>query len=79
MKSQKLKPNDKLLITQEFLDENKSANPMTSFIFKLGRKIKVIRIADYGVIVGYDVFSAACTTPVAENMRQAYVAKYNND
>lgn len=73
MKSQTLKVNDKLLITQEFLDENRAANPMTSFIFKLGRKIKVIRVTDYGVIVGYDVFSAACTTPVAENMRKVYL------
>jgi hypothetical protein len=75
MKSQTLKVNDKLLITQEFIDENKQANPMTSFIFKLGKQIKVMRVTDYGIIVGYDVFSAATTTPVAENMRQEYLNK----
>ena len=78
MKSLTLKPNDKLLITEEFLTENRQANPLTFGIFKLGRRIKVIHVTDYGVIVGYDVFTAATTTQVAENMRQAYLESTNN-
>lgn len=78
MKSLTLKPNDKLLVTQEFIDENKQANPLTFRIFKLSRQIKVVRTTDYGVIVGYDVFTATTNTQVAENMRQAYVHKHSN-
>lgn len=81
MKSEKLKIGDKLLITQEFIEDNREYNPKTWHIWQLGKIVNVVDISEFSTIkisIGRDVYSTWITNPIAENMRKAYEEKYDS-
>jgi len=80
VKSEILNKGDKIIITQEFIDNNiKIGNTLTS-IWKLGSIATVCEIDEYSRIRLYrGMWSVWTTNPIAENMRSAYLNRVKLD
>lgn len=78
MKSQILNKGDKVLITQEFIDNLSKMNCFNKTIWRVGESATVYELSDYSTVRIYrGIWDVWVTNPIAENMREAYLYEVN--
>lgn len=80
MKSQILKQGDKVLITQDFIDQMSKLNPMyNKTIWRLGEVATIDDVSEFSTVRIYrGLWNTWVTNPLAEEMHVDYLAKQNN-
>jgi hypothetical protein len=76
MKSDILKQGDKLLITQEFLDNLSKRGVCHKMIWRLGETCKVSELSEFSTVKVYrGIWDVWIDNTLAENMHIDYLAK----